>query len=148
MSIVGRLGNLLKSYLNSRDDTEPHFYTDNDSDLKAAYDELNTFLGGGASSGAGGTRNREDPYRSTKENEQTYRPEPENRQPPEKLRKDFAELGVSFGADEETCKAARKKLLKMYHPDRYGGDEAGAKKALSRSAEINAAYDNICKWRS
>jgi DnaJ-domain-containing protein 1 len=135
---MGRLGDLLKSYLNSDEDGARDFYAHNDPDpdLKDAYDELNEFLHSGNAASAHKTRER------------AFRPETENwKLPPENLRADFAELGVDFGADEETCKAARKRLLKTYHPDRYAGDEAGAKKAAARAVRINVAYDNISRWR-
>ncbi|MDR1971100.1 MAG: J domain-containing protein [Treponema sp.] len=67
--------------------------------------------------------------------------------PPEELRPDFAELGLPFGAAEEECKAAYKKLIKRHHPDRHAGHEGNMKKATEKSARINAAYDRIEKWR-
>jgi hypothetical protein len=148
MGIMDRLSDLLKSYLNFDEDrVQSGFRDSRDPDLADTYDELNEFLHNGSSARRGG--DWEEPDRSTRGNERAYRTgRTSPKLPPEELRKDFAELGVAFGADEETCKAARKKLLKIYHPDRYGGDEAAAKKALARSAGINAAYDNICKWRS
>ena len=67
--------------------------------------------------------------------------------PPEELRADFDLLGVPFGADDETCKTAYKKLLKIHHPDRHAGHEGNYKKATAKSAAINAAVDRIEKWR-
>jgi DnaJ-domain-containing protein 1 len=67
--------------------------------------------------------------------------------PPEELRRDFAELGIPFGAGAEACKAAYKRLLKLHHPDRHAGHEGNMRKATEKSARINAAYDRIEKWR-
>jgi DnaJ-domain-containing protein 1 len=66
---------------------------------------------------------------------------------PESLRKDFAELGVAFGASADDCKAAYKKLLKIHHPDRHAGHPGNMKKATEKSARINAAYQKIEHWR-
>jgi curved DNA-binding protein CbpA len=148
---MDRLGNLLKSYLSyDKDGAYRGFHGSGDPDLDDAYEELNDFLGGGgASAKAQKAPDWEDPYRSTAGGGQSFWSETESRKvPPETLRGDFAELGVAFGADEETCKTVRKKLLKEYHPDRHGGDEVAVKKAAAKSAKINAAYDNIRKWRA
>jgi hypothetical protein len=67
---------------------------------------------------------------------------------PDSLRGDFAELGVPFGADGETCKGAYKKLLKRHHPDRHAGHPGNMQKATEKSARINSAYDRIEKWRT
>jgi len=66
---------------------------------------------------------------------------------PEILRKDFAELGVAFGASADDCKVAYKKLLKIHHPDRHAGHPGNMKKATEKSARINAAYQKIEHWR-
>jgi curved DNA-binding protein CbpA len=55
-------------------------------------------------------------------------------------------LGVPFGANFETCKAAYKKLLKTHHPDRHAGHEGNFKKATARSVKINAAWDRVNRW--
>jgi DnaJ-domain-containing protein 1 len=144
---MDRLGDLLKSYLNTDDNDKRNSYAANDPDLTDAYDELNEFLRGGNSANPHKARDEKGPRRSSAENGQTFRPETETRKsPPEHLRADFAELGVVFGASEEVCKAARKKLLKKYHPDHYAGNEAAARDAEARTIRIIAAYDNIHKW--
>ena len=68
--------------------------------------------------------------------------------PPEKLRPDFAELGLPFGAGAEECKAAYRRLLKLHHPDRHAGHQGNMEKATKKMAKINAAYDRIEKWRA
>jgi curved DNA-binding protein CbpA len=163
MGIMDRLGDLLKSYLNfddiagsEGDRGQGRFYT-GDADLNEAYDELNEFLSGGSSAWTGKTRGKtddwEDPHRSTHSasGDNRFRSATEGTErskvPPLSLRADFEELGVPFGADEETCKAAHKKLLKTHHPDRHAGHEGNTNKANAKSARINAAYDNIRKWR-
>ena len=149
MGIMDRLEDLLKSYLNFDDAARAGVHVSGDSDLDDAWAELNEFLGRDSSAWTGKTQDWEDPYRSKAGERRNFRSETGNRGgPPESLRADFAELGVAFGADEETCKAAYKKLLKIHHPDRHAGHEGNMKKATAKSAKINAAYENICRWRS
>jgi DnaJ-domain-containing protein 1 len=112
--------------------------------MEAAYEELEDFLRGeqrkdepGASAGKGG---RPDPRKSGRGNAS-------RETPPERLRQDFDELGLAFGASPEECKTAYKKLLKLHHPDRHAGHEGNMRKATAKSARINAAYDRIERWR-
>jgi len=133
MGIWGRLGSVIKSYLNDIDNEIPsgeqkRSSSRGDPDLDAAFDELNDYLNG--------KEQKEKPAAA-------YSVKP----PPEELRVDFSELGVPFGAGQEECKAAYKKLLKIHHPDRHAGHEGNFKKATDRTARINTAWDRIEKWR-
>jgi hypothetical protein len=150
MGIWSRLGTVIKSYLD--DYSEKVFGTNEDSgsfsrstgrhssgdpDLDAAFDELNDYLNRNEPKG-GDARARE---------QQTDRARNGAKLPPEKLRPDFAELGVPFGAATDECKAAYKRLLKVHHPDRHAGHEGNFKKATEKCARINAAWDRIEKWQ-
>jgi DnaJ-domain-containing protein 1 len=151
MGIVDRLGDLLKSYFFDGAETRGGVHPYHDPDLDDAWAELNDFMDSKSSAWTGKrqTHDWEDPYRSSAGGAQGFRPESGSREgPPETLRADFAELGVAFGANEETCKTAYKKLLKTHHPDRHAGHEGDMKKATAKSAKINAAYENIRKWRA
>lgn len=146
MGIFGRLGNLIDGYINDFTEStsgrlkSSYRRSGSDPDLDAAYDELNDFLNDkeprktSYSSGAAASYTSASTTGTAK-------------LPPEELRADFELLGVSFGANDETCKAAYKKLLKIHHPDRHAGHEGNYKKATERSAKINAAWDRIDKWR-
>jgi curved DNA-binding protein CbpA len=138
MGIFGRLGSVINSYFNDFEkETAGRLRSSGDPDLDAAYEELNDFLNDGAKYS-----------RKSTENFQSHNAKTSNvKLPPEELRTDFEYLGVPFGADNETCKAAYKKLLKIHHPDRHAGHEGNYKKATEKSAKINAAYDRIEKWR-
>jgi len=157
MSIWSRLGSVINSYINDfGEQTGGRFKTyarahSGDPDLDAAYDELDDFL------------NEKETRSEAKEksaNTGQWRDTAQEagkgggfgsakvKLPPEELRADFELLGVPFGADDETCKAAYKKLLKIHHPDRHAGHEGNYKKATERSARINAAWDRIEKWRA
>jgi DnaJ-domain-containing protein 1 len=138
MGIFDRLGSVINSYFNDFEkETAGRLRSSGDPDLDAAYEELNDFLNDGAKY-----------TKKSAENFQSYNAKTSNvKLPPEELRTDFEYLGVPFGADNETCKATYKKLLKIHHPDRHAGHEGNYKKATERSAKINAAYDRIEKWR-
>lgn len=58
---------------------------------------------------------------------------------PRALADPWAVLGVSREADEDTCRAAWRRAIARYHPDRLGEDPAEA----ARAAEVNAAWDAI-----
>jgi DnaJ-domain-containing protein 1 len=145
MGILDRLSDVIRSYL--QDDNDETIYKKTgsrttgrrnaDSDYNAAWEELDDFLNGHQRNNSGGTR---------QESERPSAKKPEA--PPEELRGDFTELGVSFGAPAAECKAAYKKLLKIHHPDRHAGHPGNMKKATEKSARINAAYDRIEKWRN
>lgn len=159
-----RLGDVIKNFL---DDEDEHIFGTNhqtsssdDPDLDAAYDELDEFLKTGknekkSESTASGNRSStgkgrawSDPYESSSGGEWKPGPtKPTSGGVPESLRGDFAELGVPFGADAETCKAAYKKLLKIHHPDRHAGHPGNMKKATEKSSRINASYQRIEHWR-
>jgi len=139
MGILERLGNVVKSYLNDETDTifgkkgrgrensrsgGPEWNT-HDSDLDAAYEELDDFLNGKESA--------------------TKKAAPKRKVPAELLA-DFAELGLSPESSAQECKAAYKKLLKAHHPDHHAGNPEALKKATEKTARVNAAYRRIEKW--
>ena len=137
MGILGRLGNVVKSYLN--DDNDSIFgkkgqgsmgggsRSRGDPDLNAAYEELDDFLNG-------------------KEND-SKKAEPARRHIPAEILADFAELGLSAEISAAECKAAYKKLLKIHHPDRHAGNPEALKKATEKTARVNAAYRRIENWQ-
>ncbi len=139
-----RLGEVLKNFL---DEDSEHLFGRpqgrrpfGDPDLDEAYDELEEFLNSGKGE-----------HKKTAAWSDTYTQGAKKpaSQPsiPESLRKDFEELGLPFGASEEECKAAYKRLLKVHHPDRHAGHPGNMKKATEKSARINAAYQRIETWR-
>jgi DnaJ-domain-containing protein 1 len=150
MGIFDRLGNLIKSYLN--DDESGGRRSTGDPDLDTAADELDEFLSGGRGKSrtewdAAFHAGQEDSagQRSAgrgQESGGSARPAPV---PPE-LRADFAELGLPLGAPLEDCKKAYKDLLKIHHPDRHSGHPENMRKATTKSARLNAAYDRLEQW--
>jgi len=151
MGIWSRLESVINSYFNDfGEQTSRRFKSSGDPDVDEAYDELNDFLNGEGNSEKKKADNES--YYTWRDAHETPRSGgsggPKVKMPPEELRADFELLGVPFGADEETCKAAYKKLLKIHHPDRHAGHEGNYKKATEKSAKINAAVDRIEKWRA
>ncbi|MCL2382402.1 MAG: J domain-containing protein [Treponema sp.] len=136
MGIWGRLGNVVKSYL--YDDSESVFkksgsasrggpeWNAGDSDMDAAYEELDAFLRGEKKDGKRTAQRR--------------------RQVPAEILEDFAELGLTPQASAGECKAAYKKLLKTHHPDRHAANPQALKKATEKTARVNAAYERLEKW--
>jgi len=153
MGVWSRLGSVINSYLNDfGEQTSARLKTSGDPDFDEAYEELNDFLNR-REPRAGAKGRNENVGRDTRQG--TYQnPGAAGERssgaklPPEELRADFECLGVPFGADNDTCKAAYKKLLKIHHPDRHAGHEGNFRKATERSAKINAAWDRIEKWRT
>ena len=141
MGIWSRLESVINSYVNDfGNETSSRLKrSSGDPDLDAAYDELNDYLNRKETSSGEKERFSETRYSAQKNSGVKL--------PPEELRADFECLGVSFGADAETCKASYKKLLKIHHPDRHAGHEGNFKKATERSSRINASWDRIEKWR-
>jgi len=154
MGIWDRLGNVINSYINdlgdqtfSRSTTHSGSRRSGDPDLDAAFDELNDFLNGDEKKSGARGKESSSQY-SWRDTGNSGKDKAGGNSTPEELRADFEILGVPFGADTETCKAAYKKLLKIHHPDRHSGHEGNYKKATERSAKINAAWDRIEKWRA
>jgi DnaJ-class molecular chaperone len=152
VGIFDRLGDVIKSYLNDEDGRlfgapRERERRSGDPDLDAAWDEVNDYLKGGQRAKVnedgdmGGGESRGGWTDSRQAGRAAARV-------PEELRPDFAELGLAFGASEEDCKAAYKRLLKLHHPDRHAGHEGNMRKATEKSSRINAAYDRIEKWRA
>ena len=144
MGIWERLGNVIKSYINSTNSDDDLFGKSpsrrhSDPDLNAAYEELDDFLSGKeAKENFSAFENRSAAGKEGKK-ERT-------RQVPEELRKDFAELGLAPDATAEECKEAYKKLLKTHHPDRHAKHEENMKKATEKTARVNAAYKSLMTW--
>lgn len=139
-----RLGAVLKRFL--EEDSDSLFGTArsrrpfSDPDLDSAYEELEAFL----NSGNAGQKKS---YTWSDFNSQSTKKAAPGPSIPEGLRKDFEELELPFGASEEECKAAYKRLLKIHHPDRHAGHPGNMKKATEKSSRINAAYQRIETWR-
>ncbi|CAM2006657.1 J domain-containing protein [Acanthopleuribacter pedis] len=61
------------------------------------------------------------------------------------LAKHFATLGVPYGSNLKTVKAAWLKLIKANHPDRHTGSPAAEKRAQEMTQKINYAFSELEK---
>jgi hypothetical protein len=66
----------------------------------------------------------------------------------ESLRRAYATLDLTPGASDEDVKVAHRRLVKEHHPDRYPRDPAMQQQATRRTAELNAARDEILNHRA
>jgi len=66
--------------------------------------------------------------------------------PPEDVVSAFRTLGLPLGASAPQIKAAYKRLLMQYHPDRNSDTPEKLKRATEISADINAAYQRLETW--
>lgn len=151
---MDRLGTIIKSYINDEDakifgkspfgrqsageggagwKTRDIEWNIHDSDLDAAYEELDDFL-------------RSDSSKKSKVRADEEKTAERKKPVPEEIKKDFEELGLGPEASAEECKEAYKKLLKIHHPDRHAKHEANMKKATDKTAKVNAAYERIMAW--
>jgi len=174
MDFIDRLAEILRSLMGDKDDqgpgrpgtraggrpgpgsVDPGF---RDPDLRAAWEELEDYMRGGAgeSSQAGtgyagtgtagtgyGGGDRPGPG-SAGPGGQTSDHRQRRPEPPvdESLRKDFANLEVPFGSDIETVRRSYKALVLKYHPDKFAGDPEKQRVALEITKKINQSFERI-----
>jgi len=140
-----RLGDILRTFLDDDPAVSRSGQTarTGDPDLDAAWEELDDFLG----SGPGASRPKREVPPSGGDSAQNAQRSSAPRIP-EALRRDFDELGVSFGASAAACKEAYKKMLKIHHPDRHAGHAGNMQKATAKTARLNSSYARIEAWRT
>ena len=57
----------------------------------------------------------------------------------------YANLELPYGANREAVRAARRRLLSRYHPDRFPGDPDRARLANELVQQLNHAHDELMK---
>ena len=105
-----------------------------DPDVQAAWEELDEYMRTGASGRTEGPASG----RSEAGGRSAGRPRVD-----ESLRQDYANLEVPFGADMEEVRASYKRMMLMYHPDRYPGDPEKQRLALEIAKKINQSFERI-----
>jgi DnaJ-domain-containing protein 1 len=55
----------------------------------------------------------------------------------------YANLELSYGADIDAVRAARRRLLKRYHPDLHSGDPEKRRTATQLAQGLNRAHDEL-----
>ncbi len=58
----------------------------------------------------------------------------------------YANLELPYGANREAVRAARRRLLSYYHPDRFAGDPDKARLATKLVQGINHAHDELLEY--
>jgi DnaJ-domain-containing protein 1 len=149
--IFDRLERLFKSWVtpDSDEDYSGRRSSSGNPDLDAAMDELDDFLDKDRSAAEARAREREQ-----REKEERARAEAQGRNqgrsqaggPPAVVTEAYRTLGLPYGAPMKDVKAAYKRLLLRYHPDRNSGNPAEMKRSTEISASINNAYQVIETW--
>lgn len=122
VDVFDRFGNLLRSFLDDMDTSESS--RTQDPDLNEAWDELNAYMEGEERQSSG-----EAPSRPLT--------------PTEKLRRDYRNLEVPFGASMERVRQSYKRLLSQYHPDKHASDPAKHRTATEITKKLNESYKRI-----
>lgn len=94
--------------------------------------------------GAGGARPTSDPANGHREPYRDTRSERPDQDPV--LAGYYANLELPYGADREAVRAARRRLLARYHPDRFATDPDKAGDAHDLVRQINHAHDELLKY--
>lgn len=159
--IFDRLERLVKSWT-TPDDEEPlagrrsSARGSGDPDLDAAMSELDDYLDKDREAAEARQKERERRERAAKAQAEAERAarggyrqgmgasRPSG--PPEEVVAAYRTLGLPFGATAPQVKAAYKKLLMQYHPDRNSDTPEKLRRATEISANINAAYQRIETW--
>jgi DnaJ-domain-containing protein 1 len=131
--LFDRLGDMLRSFLRDSPRTRQPGTTDTDPDFRDAWEELNAYLrdadtgherAPGSGPGAAASR------------------------VPERLRTDYANLEVPFGAPFERVQQSYRRLMTQYHPDRNASDAERLRIATEIAKKINASYQRIRDFES
>ncbi len=122
------LGDFLRSLLEGNRSSG---YDSRDPDVREAMEELDEYLRTGQSR----LRSGPDPRRESRQEAQP--------RPSESLRRDYANLEVHFGAAFEEVRAAHRRLLRRYHPDRFARDPEKQRLATEITQKINESFQRI-----
>ncbi len=132
--IFDRLTDMLRSMGGSSADS---FSYTSDEDLRDAFEELENYMNG-AETSASGTR-----FRGTSPG---YGRTQSPLGVPESLRKDFANLDLPFGATLEKARAAHRKLMVTYHPDRHAANPDKQRIATEITQRVNSSFQRIRRY--
>jgi DnaJ-domain-containing protein 1 len=75
-------------------------------------------------------------------------PPPPAARPPAHLLRDYANLEVDPGASFEEVRRAHRRLIRRYHPDRFGADPEKQRLATEISQRLNDSLRRIRDFRS
>jgi DnaJ-domain-containing protein 1 len=63
-----------------------------------------------------------------------------------KVRQWYDRLELEYGANEEEVRAAYRRLMREYHPDRFANSERGERLATQVSQELTVAYTGLINY--
>ena len=112
-----------------------------DNDETAAWEELNDYLGEGSTSSS-----RRDSARNSGSPRQGSTHYGRAGGPPQSLKKDFANLELPFGATMEQARAAHRKLIRAYHPDRHATNPDKYRIANEITQRVNYSFQRIKQY--
>jgi len=139
--LFDRLGSLIRSLM--QEDSAPRSSgRPADPDLAAAMDELDEFL----STGRNTERAQEPPRRPGAG--ATSRPRPQRPSVPEDVLKAYRSMDVAPEATMEQVRAAYRKLMRTYHPDKHTGDPEKQRVATEITQRLTEAFVRIREFRS
>lgn len=154
-SMFDRLGSFLRSYLDKENDD---IFSDSETDDNLFEDEEEEpvesgwhYTSGNSYTGNFDYQKEEKTYTTDNSAKSFYQNFKQAEKPkaqiiPSKLFSDFIRLGLKPGASLDACKKAQKKLLKLYHPDKFISDVVAQKKATEMASLINASFQRIQIW--
>ncbi|MFW5800832.1 MAG: hypothetical protein ACOCVC_02265 [Spirochaeta sp.] len=108
----------------------------NDPDLQDAWEELETFMKTGSTAASGSTGYSGSRTRSS---HSTHGADKELHSHMVELRKDYQTLEVPFLADFDLVRNSYKRMLRSYHPDRWGHDTDRMQIATEVTSRITSA---------
>lgn len=112
-----------------------------DSDEAEAWEELNDYLSEGSSSAS--RRRSSQSSGNPRQGSNRYG---RAAGPPQSLRKDFANLELPFGASLEQARAAHRKLIRAYHPDRHATNPDKYRIANEITQRVNYSFQRIKQY--
>ncbi|NLO20065.1 MAG: DnaJ domain-containing protein [Ignavibacteria bacterium] len=128
--IFNRLKNFIKSEVNFKSDSSFDFEKQSDEDLKRIIEDLN---------------------KSKKTEQENTRQQRAGKQERKEISLDeaYSVLGINKNSSVDEIKAAYKKKIKEYHPDRLAGLGSELQQlAHQKSLEINSAYNLLKKVKN
>ena len=137
--IVGVFDKLEEFLRTMVEQTEGHTENTADPDYTDAWEELDEYMRFGEG------RNTYGPYRNRATGTARARPGAggRSRPVPPYLGEHFRNLELEFGAPLEEVQAAYKRLIRRYHPDRFGASPGKQRTATEIIKRVNASYHRI-----
>ncbi len=109
-----------------------------DAYLREAEEELEAYLRGRNPRGGPGAE-----YARQSRGEESESGSHAPSHPPARLRRDYANLEVAPGASFEEVRRAHRRMIRRYHPDRFGSDPEKQRLATEITQRLNDSFRRI-----